>query len=81
MYTFNLAMLAKQGWRLLTKPDSLCARNMKAKYFHDCSIFEARCKDGISYAWQSIQKGIEVPRQGVIKRVGDGASIDMLQDP
>ena len=23
---FNLAMLGKQGWRLMTRPDSLCAK-------------------------------------------------------
>ena len=26
---FNLAMLGKQGWRLMDKPDSLCARVLK----------------------------------------------------
>ncbi|GKV43150.1 hypothetical protein SLEP1_g50482, partial [Rubroshorea leprosula] len=31
MRDFNLAMLGKQGWRLLTYPDSLAARLMKAK--------------------------------------------------
>jgi hypothetical protein len=30
---FNMAMLGKQGWRLMTKPDSLCARVLKGKYF------------------------------------------------
>jgi hypothetical protein len=30
---FNLAMLGKQGWRLLTNPDSLCAIVLKGKYF------------------------------------------------
>jgi hypothetical protein len=70
LYAFNLAMPAKQGWRLLTNPDSLCARVMKAKYFPDCTIFEAQYKDGISYAWRAILKGVELLRQGVIKRVG-----------
>jgi hypothetical protein len=54
---------------------------MKAKYYPDCSIFEAQCKDGISYAWRSILKGIEVLQQGIIKRVGDGTTIDIWQDP
>jgi len=25
-HTFNIAMLAKQSWRLIQKPDSLCAK-------------------------------------------------------
>jgi len=30
---FNQAMLGKQGWRLITRPDSLCAKVLKGKYF------------------------------------------------
>ncbi|GAV83785.1 hypothetical protein CFOL_v3_27230, partial [Cephalotus follicularis] len=30
---FNLAMLAKQGWRLINEKDSLCCRVLKAQYF------------------------------------------------
>lgn len=30
---FYLPMLVKQGWRLLTNPDSLCARVFKGKYY------------------------------------------------
>ncbi|CAD6223899.1 unnamed protein product [Miscanthus lutarioriparius] len=29
--SFNLAMLGKQGWRLITRPDSLCARVLKGR--------------------------------------------------
>jgi hypothetical protein len=31
--TFNLALLAKQGWRLLQNPDSLVAKIFKEKYY------------------------------------------------
>jgi hypothetical protein len=62
LYAFNIAMLAKQAWRLLTKPDSLCAQVMKARYYPDCSIFEVEAMAGILYAWRSILKGVELLR-------------------
>jgi hypothetical protein len=57
LYGFNMAMLARQGWRMLTNPNSLCARILKARYFPDCSILEASATNGISYSWRSILKG------------------------
>jgi hypothetical protein len=29
---FNLAMLGKYGWRLMTRPESLCARVLKGNH-------------------------------------------------
>jgi hypothetical protein len=81
LHTFNLAMLAKQGWRMLNNPESLCARVLKAKYFPNTDILGAKPREGISYTWRSILKGIEVVRSGVIKRVGDGTSISVWSDP
>jgi hypothetical protein len=81
LHSFNMAMLAKQGWRLLTDPTSLCARVLKAKYFPNSDVLHARPKEGMSYTWRSILKGIELLKEGLIKRVGNGLSIDIWKDP
>lgn len=36
---FNMAFMAKQVWRLITKPNLLLARIMKAKYYPKTDIF------------------------------------------
>jgi len=42
LHMFNLAMLARQAWRLIQSPDSLCARLLRAKYWPDGDLFAAR---------------------------------------
>lgn len=52
--TFNLSLLAKQGWRLLLDPDSLWARVMKGRYFPNCSLLDAKKWGKASWAWSSL---------------------------
>jgi hypothetical protein len=70
--SFNLAMLGKQGWRLLTRPESLCARVLKGCYFHDGDFLTCTRKKHMSFTWRSILAGREVLRRGLIRRIGDG---------
>ena len=77
---FDLAMLARQGWRLLTQPDTLCARVMQAKYYPDGRLLKTEAKDGISYTWRSILKGVELLKEGLIWRIEDGSSINIRED-
>jgi hypothetical protein len=73
VHAFNLATLTKQGCWLVQTPDSLCARILKVKCFPNSSCLSARPKDGISYTWRSILKGILVLiKEGMIWRIGDG---------
>lgn len=81
LHAFNLAMLARQGWRLLTQPDTLCARVMQAKYYPDGRLLKTEAKDGISYTWRSILKVVELLKEGLIWRIGDGISVDIWEDP
>jgi hypothetical protein len=77
LHSFNLVMLAKQAWRLLSDPSSLCARVLKAKYFPHTKVLQAEPIEGMSYTWRSILKGVQLLKEGVIKRVGDGSSINV----
>lgn len=81
LYSFNLAMLAKQCWRLITNPDSLCAKVLKAKYYPNVSLIQASLKNGASFTWQSIMKGLELFKRGYIWRIGSGEEINIWSDP
>jgi hypothetical protein len=80
LYGFNLAMLARQGWRMLTNPESLCARVLKARYFPNTSILEAIPTGGISYSWRSILKGVGLLKERLIWRAGNGVDINIWDD-
>jgi hypothetical protein len=80
IYSFNLAMLAKQGWRLIQAPESLCAKVLRAKYFADGDVINAKPIPGMSYVWRSILKGFQILKLGIIWRVGDGNSIRIWED-
>ena len=61
---FNIAKLAKQGWRLVMNPDSIVAQIYKAKYYQHGDVFKAKLGSNPSYAWRSIMNGLEVVKRG-----------------
>jgi hypothetical protein len=81
LHGFNMAMLARQAWRMLTNPSSLCARVLKARYFPNVSILEATANNGISYTWRSILKGCKLLKEGLIWRIGNGEEVNIWNDP
>ena len=54
LHAFNTAMLAKQCWRLMEEPESLCARVLRAKYYPDGNLLQAKLKSGSSFTWQRV---------------------------
>ena len=64
LQAFNLALLAKQAWRILTNPSSLAARILKVKYFPYCDVISASLGSNPSYTWRSIHNSLEVLRRG-----------------
>ena len=77
---FNQALLAKQVWRILTVPTSLCARVLKARYFPDMDIMSATCPNGASYTWRSLMHGRDMLMHRLIWRVGDDTKIKVYHD-
>lgn len=73
-------MLAKQSWRLITKPNTLCASVLKANYYPDGNLLKAGPKKGSAFTWQSIIAGLRIFMRGHIWRVGSGASINIWED-
>ncbi|XP_058760595.1 uncharacterized protein LOC131633933 [Vicia villosa] len=72
---FNYAMLGKQVWNLMTKPDSLVTRLYKAKYYPNCDFLESSIGHNPSYVWRSIWSSKFVVGGWYKWSVGSGESI------
>jgi hypothetical protein len=77
---FNEALLAKQGWRLITHPNSLAAKVLKAKYYQHDHFLKAKPKHQMSYTWRSIMQASWVLKKGCYWSVGSGNTIDIWED-
>jgi hypothetical protein len=80
MRVFNHALLARQAWRLIENPDSLCARVLKAKYFPQGDLLDTAFTGNPSSTWTAISYGLELLKKGDIYRVGNGTSIRVWRD-
>ncbi|XP_019168826.1 PREDICTED: uncharacterized protein LOC109164733 [Ipomoea nil] len=72
MHEFNISLLAKQGWRILIKPDSLVCKLLKARYFPHSDFLDATLGHNPSYIWRSILAAQELLIMGIGRRIGDG---------
>ncbi|XP_042942843.1 uncharacterized protein LOC122277025 [Carya illinoinensis] len=77
---FNKAMLAKQGWMLQTKVDSLTTRILKEKYYRKGQFVEAKLGYKPSYMWRSLLAAQGLVKAGSVWRVGNGKSIAIWID-
>ncbi|KAL2895927.1 hypothetical protein RDABS01_000461 [Bienertia sinuspersici] len=77
---FNLALLAKQVWRLHVENDSLLHKVIKAKYFKHEDILEANRGFDPSFTWRSLWNAKSLLKEGMIWRVGNGSNINVWTD-
>jgi hypothetical protein len=81
MKLFNQALLARQAWRLIQFPDSLCVRLLKAKYFPNRDIIDTVFTMDSSPIWRAVEHGLELVKQGIIWRIGPGSHVNIWRDP
>ena len=60
LMAFNLAMLAKQGWRLLHDTNSLVYQCFKARYFPRSHFIDAKESPNCSFMWKSIMAALPI---------------------
>jgi hypothetical protein len=66
MELFNLALLTRQAWRLLTSPNTLSARILKAIYYPNEDILSAELGSRPSKIWRAISEGRDALRFGLV---------------
>lgn len=70
---FNVAMLAKQGWRILNNSNPLVSAILKAHYFPSTDFLNAGVGVNSSYVWRSILKAKEALKANFRWRMSNGA--------
>ncbi|KAL9302058.1 putative ribonuclease H domain, reverse transcriptase zinc-binding domain-containing protein [Arabidopsis thaliana] len=78
---FNIALLGKQLWRMITVKDSLMAKIFKSRYFSKSDPLNAPLGSRPSFAWKSIYEAQVLIKQGIRAVIGNGETINVWTDP
>lgn len=79
--SFNDAMLAKIGWRLLQNPACLLARCLLGKYCHSDSFLGCKVAPSSSHGWRNVLVGRDLLSKQLGWMVGTGESTNAWNDP
>lgn len=79
--TFNDALLARIGWRIMRNPSSLVARVLLGKYCKLSTFWDCTIATNASHGWRSVLAGREILKQGTGWEVGNGESIHVWGEP
>ncbi|XP_024010299.1 uncharacterized protein LOC112085326 [Eutrema salsugineum] len=78
---FNLALLAKQLWRLIQYPSSLLARVLRGRYYRQSDPLEDRNVYSPSYGWRSMLAAKPYLKMGLRKTIGSGLNTRAWSEP
>ena len=77
---FNLALLAKQAWRIQQNLGSMVHKVFKAKYFARYSFRKAQLWSRPSYVWRSIMVAMDIIEKGSRWVIGKGKRVHIWED-
>lgn len=77
--SFNLAMLAKQCWRLFKEPSSLVSKLLQQKYHPYSNLLDASLGKHPSFAWRSLLSGRSLLKEGFMWKIGNGQKAKNLE--
>ncbi|XP_048591584.1 uncharacterized protein LOC125576203 [Brassica napus] len=80
IHEFNLALLAKQLWRLTQYPDSLVARVLRGRYYRMTSPLREVSASNPSYVWTSIYAARKLLLLGIRQKIHSGYEIKVWED-
>jgi hypothetical protein len=73
-------MLAKQGWNIMIKPESLVARMLKASIFPNPTFLDSHLGHNLSYLLRTIWFSRHILANGCTWRIGDGTKARVMHD-
>ena len=77
---FDLALLARQAWRILQNPMAMTAQLSKVVYYPACDFLQAPLGSRPSQVWRALIEGRDVLKQGLIRRIGSGKETKVWED-
>ena len=78
LHNHNLALVAKQAWRLLSR--RLIARLFEEKYYPIGRLIDVKIGANPSYIWRSIHGTLPLIRESSRRRIGYGKSTGIWTD-
>ncbi|KAL4296684.1 hypothetical protein GQ457_12G014330 [Hibiscus cannabinus] len=80
LHLFNIALLGKQIWRLLSAPVSLLYSSLRAKYFPDGDLLRASAPACSSFAWKGLHRAMLCLRDGFYWTLGIDSRVCLFRD-
>ncbi|XP_057999119.1 uncharacterized protein LOC131177952 [Hevea brasiliensis] len=78
---FNVALLAKQAWRVINTPQALWVQVLKGIYYPHSNFLNARnCKSG-SWGWRNLLEGREALKAGLRWQISGPSFMNVSSEP